>query len=236
MKTYSIIVPAYNEEQLLPATLRALRQEMQRMEATGEVIVVDNNSTDRTADIAAEAGARVVFEPVNQISRARNAGARAARGRYLIFVDADTVPSSGLLPQVLRNLEDGNCCGGGARVSFADAQAGLGRTLGEWVVKVTHGFGVAGACFLYSSREAFDAIGGFSEKVYAGEEIWISRALRRWGRSHGQRFEIIDEYPALTSARKLAHPWKMLFALLLFSLLPIASRWRAFCFFWYGRR
>ncbi|MFI5399103.1 MAG: glycosyltransferase [Candidatus Binatia bacterium] len=236
MTTYSIIVPAYNEEQLLPATLRALREEMQRMEAAGEVIVVDNNSTDRTSAIAAESGARVVFEPLNQISRARNAGARAARGRYLMFVDADTVPSNGLLLRVLRNLEHGNCCGGGARVSFADVAPGFGRTLGEWVVKVTHGFGVAGACFLYCSREAFDAIGGFSEKVYAGEEIWISRALRTWGRSRGQRFEIIDEYAALTSARKLAHPWKVLFALLFFSLFPIASRWRTFCFLWYGRR
>lgn len=69
MTTYSFIVPAYNEEQLLPATLRALHQEMQRMEATGEVIVVDNNSTDRTSAIAAESGARVVLVKARELLR-----------------------------------------------------------------------------------------------------------------------------------------------------------------------
>ena len=182
MITYSLIVPAYNEEVLLPATLQALRREMERVDGAGEIIVVDNNSADRTSAIAAAAGARVVSEPVNQISRARNAGARVARGRYLIFVDADTVPSNGLLGQALRNLQSRGCCGGGALVSFEGTEPGFGRRLGELIVKVTHGMGVAGACFIYCSREAFEAIGGFSERVYAGEEIWISRALRQWGR------------------------------------------------------
>ena len=62
-----------------------------------ELIVCDNNSTDRTAEIARNAGARVVFEPVNQIARARNRGAAAATGDWLIFVDADSHPSAGLV-------------------------------------------------------------------------------------------------------------------------------------------
>jgi len=78
---YSVIVPAFNEEAFLGHTLDALRQAMATVSLHGEVIVTDNNSTDTTAEIAAASGAKVVFEPVNQISRARNAGARQAAGR-----------------------------------------------------------------------------------------------------------------------------------------------------------
>ena len=60
----------------------------------------DNNSKDRTAEIARAAGARVVFEPVNQIARARNAGAAAATGIWLVFVDADSHPSAALFDEV----------------------------------------------------------------------------------------------------------------------------------------
>ena len=62
---------------------------------TTELIVCDNNSSDATPAIAAAAGARVVFEPVNQIGRARNAAAAAATGDWLVFVDADSHPTAG---------------------------------------------------------------------------------------------------------------------------------------------
>ena len=78
---------------------------------SGELIVCDNNSTDRTAEIARAAGATVVFEPVNQISRARNRGAAAATGDWLLFVDADSIPSSSLIEEILREIASGTCLG-----------------------------------------------------------------------------------------------------------------------------
>ena len=87
----SIVIPAWNEEKLLPATLQALHSACASFSAAGiswEVIVCDNNSTDRTAEVARASGASVVFEPVNQISRARNTGAAAASGSWLLFLDA----------------------------------------------------------------------------------------------------------------------------------------------------
>ena len=91
----SIIVPALNEEKMLASSLAAIREEAKAFEgvADWELIVCDNNSTDRTAEIARAAGAHVVFEPVNQISRARNRGASVATGDWLIFIDADSFPS-----------------------------------------------------------------------------------------------------------------------------------------------
>jgi len=119
MKTvYSVVIPAYNEEEWLPNTLAVLKETMDSLDTPGEVIVVDNNSTDKTAQIAEGHGARVVFEPVNQISRARNVGARVADGRYLVFLDADTLLSPELLQTALDNLAGGHCCGGGTMVAF----------------------------------------------------------------------------------------------------------------------
>ena len=63
-------------------------------------------------------GVQVVFEPINQISRARNTGAASASGKYFIFLDADTILSVELLQLVLAKLTSGTCCGGGALVAF----------------------------------------------------------------------------------------------------------------------
>src|SRR4051812_2646922 len=113
----SVVVPAFNEEKLLGESLRAIREAM-RVLGDAELIVCDNNSTDRTAEIAREAGAKVVFEPVNQISRARNAGAKAASGDWLVFVDADSQPSALLFAEMKQAMEAGDCLAGGATVAF----------------------------------------------------------------------------------------------------------------------
>src|SRR5215212_9757160 len=86
----SFIVPAYNEEHELSGTLSAIRQAASDATQPYEVIVVDDASTDATPEIASAAGAKVV--PINRrhIAAARNAGARAAQGDYLFFIDADT--------------------------------------------------------------------------------------------------------------------------------------------------
>lgn len=234
---YSIIVPAYNEERWLPSTLLALQLAMEQLPLTGEVIVVDNNSTDSTAVLAAQHGARVVFEAHNQISRARNAGARNAQGRYLVFVDADTHVSPGLLATALDNLDNTKCCGGGATVEFDTDLNTAGRLgLAAWNTLSTRRKLAAG-CFIYCSREAFDAVGGFSESVYASEEIWLSRRLRRWGRNRGQLFCIISDYPAHSSGRKLEwfSTWQQTGLLLLMILFPFFVRYKRLCGFWYKR-
>lgn len=71
MVSYSVIIPAFNEETYLPKTLSILKEAMSCIKENGEIIVVDNNSTDSTYEIAKEHGVNVVREPINQISRAR---------------------------------------------------------------------------------------------------------------------------------------------------------------------
>ena len=72
------------------------------------MIVVDDGSTDRTADIGREHGAQVVSVAHRQIAATRNAGARAARGDVFIFVDADTLVHEALVRLALQALRDGS--------------------------------------------------------------------------------------------------------------------------------
>src|ERR671913_2429078 len=113
----SIVVPAFNEEVGLGASLCSIRLAMREFDRRGwssELIVSDNNSTDGTAAVARASGATVVFEPVNQIGRARNTGATHATGDWLIFVDADSHPSAALFDDVAVEIEGGHCLAGGS--------------------------------------------------------------------------------------------------------------------------
>ena len=117
----SVVAPAFNEERLLAGSLVATRTAMRAFEEAGwmtELIVCDNNSTDRTAEIAREAGAEVVFEPVNQIARARNAGAARASGDWLVFVDADSYPTLDLFREMVVQVASGRVLAGGATVTL----------------------------------------------------------------------------------------------------------------------
>src|SRR3989442_12350000 len=97
-----------------------------------ELIVCDNNSDDRTAELARAAGARVVFEPVNQIARARNAGAARASGEWLIFVDADSAPSAELFLEVKKKIESGVCLAGGSTIAYGNMTGAAALAIGLW--------------------------------------------------------------------------------------------------------
>lgn len=235
--TYSVVIPAYNEEQWLPATLDALQKAMKAIDLAGEIIVADNNSRDRTPEIAREHGAWVVLEPINQISRARNTGAKAARGRHLIFLDADTIVSAALLQTALNNLSSGACCGGGAKVVYEGEIPGIVRAATDLWNYFSVKFAMAAGCFIYCLKEVFDAVGGFSQNVYASEEVWFSWKLRAWGKQHNMGFEIINDPPIITSSRKLK--WFSLLQIfgmvVVFGFFPFALRFRSLCRLWYER-
>ncbi|OGV74225.1 MAG: hypothetical protein A3K19_14270 [Lentisphaerae bacterium RIFOXYB12_FULL_65_16] len=234
---YSIIVPAYNEEALLPRTLVTLRTAMAGLAGfTGELIVVNNNSTDRTAEVAAAHGARVVFEGINQISRARNRGAESASGRFLLFVDADTQVSTDLLRAALEELQSGRACGGGARVTSSDVtDPDIRRTVDLWN-RLSQRMRWAAGAFVFCRREAWQAVGGFSLQVYASEEVFFSRAVRKWGRQRAQEFVILP-VAFDTSMRKAEWYTKrqMFWMTIRFLFCPWLLRSRKHCRLWYAR-
>jgi glycosyltransferase involved in cell wall biosynthesis len=127
----SIVVPAHNEEAFLGATLSALDLAARSLGIPYEIVVVNDASTDRSAEIAASFGARVVPTNVRHIAAARNAGARAARAEMLVFVDADTIVSSRILRAAVDALRNG-AVGGGASAHFeAEAPAASSSRAGH---------------------------------------------------------------------------------------------------------
>ena len=167
-----------------------------------ELVVCDNNSTDRTAEIARAAGATVVFEPVNQIARARNSGAAAATGDWLIFVDADSHPSAELFADVAEQINRGRCLAGGSTVRL-DSHHWLSELVNAfWNFLSRSGRLLAGS-FIFCETAAFRKIGGFSEKLFAGEELELSGRLKKLAWETGRAMVILHQHPLVTSARKL---------------------------------
>ncbi len=234
----SVVVPAFNEERLLGDSLRAIRAAMKAFE-DAELIICDNNSTDRTAEIARAAGARVVFEPVNQISRARNAGAAQAGGDWIVFVDADSTPSRELFAEIAELIAGGRCLAGGSTIGYENTHWSVRVGIALWNGASRLGRWAAGS-LVFCEAAAFREAGGFSEQLYAGEELDLFRKLKRMARAKGREIVILHRHPLLTSDRKLRlWGWKAGFR---FILRVIATRGRALrsrtdCYSWYdGRR
>jgi glycosyltransferase involved in cell wall biosynthesis len=201
----SIVIPAFNEERLLKRCLQSVDAALAAAlnpGLTSEVIVVDNNSTDNTAHLARQAGARVVFEPINQIGRARNAGAAQATGEWLLFLDADSMLNPKLLADILSLIESGKCVGCGSTLSMQGLPWWAQGILQLWTgLSVTRGW--AAGALLVCRRDAFHDIGGFDPEIYALEEVRLSAQLREWGRERDLQFVILTKHPLETSSRKV---------------------------------
>ena len=194
----SFVVPAYNEEKYLRPTLEAIHAAARATGEAYEIVVADDASTDATAAIAREMGARVVRVEKRQIAATRNAGARESVGDRLFFVDADTRVDAALVAEALAALDAG-AAGGGAPVRIDAAPRWAERFMKYIFVPLYFRLARwAAGCFVFCTREAFDAAGGFDERYYASEEIAFSKAVKRVG-----RFAMLKSY-VVTSPRKLA--------------------------------
>jgi glycosyltransferase involved in cell wall biosynthesis len=192
----SFIVPAYNEALLLGATLDALHAAGRAVGEPYEIVVADDASTDRTALVALGHGARVVSVAHRQIAATRNSGAREAQGEWLIFVDADTLVNEAVVRAAVEAFREG-AMGGGAAVEFDGAVPLYATLVLSMVVRAFRSARLAAGCFLFCTRGAFAAVGGFDEAFYGAEELVISRSLARHG-----KFVILRE-SVTTSGRKL---------------------------------
>jgi len=201
----SVVVPAFNEERLLGESLARIKSAAHAFAQRGwdfELIVCDNNSTDHTAEIAGAAGATVVFEPVNQIARARNSGAAAATGDWLIFVDADSHPNVDLFADVAEQISSGRCLGGGSTIRMDERFFLSGFFTWTWNCSSRLGRLLAGS-FIFVETEAFRKIGGFNNELFAAEELDLSKRLKRLARETGREIVILNRHPQTTSARKM---------------------------------
>jgi GT2 family glycosyltransferase len=201
----SIIVPAFNEEEYLGYTLERIRSAIDRLrQRTGvsaEVLVVDNASTDDTARIAAALGATVLQEPIHNIARVRNAGARAAAGRVLVFVDADTLVPEGLFSRIDQVMSRGDCGGGGVDTEYRPSGRLQQGYLAFWRL-FGRMLGMAQGATQFCRRDLFEQIGGYDETLYMGEDVEFFWRLKKSARDQGLSVYYLRDLRVVPSCRR----------------------------------
>lgn len=193
----SVVIPARNEELEIGRCLAAANHALTECGVAGEIIVVDDGSDDRTADIAREAGANVVSVELHNIGAVRNAGAAAATGEVIVFVDADTQLPGETLQAALDAIRNG-AVGGGGGIEWDSPPPFFSRICSHiflffWQTWKQYACG----CFIFCRRSEFEAIGGFDPAWFAAEERELTIAMRRRG-----PFVILKQN-VISSARKM---------------------------------
>ena len=185
---FSLIIPAWNEQAYLPRLLDTV-DDARRAYAGGadaiEVIVADNDSTDRTAEIARDRGCRVAPVERRRIACARNGGAAAASGEVLCFVDADFRIHPETFNVIDRELATGRFIGGATGLRAERWSPGIFVTM-VVVLGLLWPWGIDGGVW-FCRREDFDAVGGYDESVPISEDVRLLWALRKLGRRRRPR-------------------------------------------------
>jgi glycosyltransferase involved in cell wall biosynthesis len=199
---YSVVIPAYNEERLLGRLLDSVdvARAAYGHEDAIEVIVADNVSTDGTAAIAAARGCQVARVEKRVIAAVRNAGARAARGELLAFVDADTQIHPRTFIEIDQALATGRVVGGATGARLERTSLGIALvylTLVPIALLTGMDTGV-----VFMRRRDFEEIGGYDESLLVAEDVTFLLALKRLGKARGQRLKRVTSAKVIVSTRK----------------------------------
>lgn len=201
----SVVIPAFNEEGYLGATLDSLgraRDFLREREAvSAEIIVVDNDSSDATAAVARSFGATVVTESRHNVARVRNAGAGAAQGDVLVFVDADTTVPEELLSRVAAVMAEPGCLGGAVDTDYRPAKLAAKIYLRGWRAAGKLA-GVAQGATQFCRRDAFYALGGYDETLFMGEDVDFYRRLKRLARRRRGTVKLVGDVRVTPSPRR----------------------------------
>lgn len=200
---FSLIVPAYNEQELLPrllATVETARQAYRGRPEAIEVIVADNASSDATAQIARELGCRVVPISKRVIAAVRNAGAKAALGELLCFIDADSQIHPETFNAIDEAMASGELVGGVSGVRLERWSLGLAATYAVMVLVVTLMNIDAGVVFC--RKMDWEAVGGYNEERLFAEDVEFLWDLKKLGKTRSQRLRRLTSVKAIASTRK----------------------------------
>lgn len=200
---FSLIIPAHNEQDYLPALLDTVEDACLNYRGGSnaiEVIVVDNASTDRTAEIASTRGCLLLHEEKRVIAAARNAGAAVSQGEILTFVDADCRIHLNTFNVIDRAILNNSVIAGATGVSMERVSLGIiiaymVMTPLTWITGMDTGV-------VFCQRNDFDAIGGYNEQKLFAEDVDFLWRLRRLGGPRGQKLTRLTSAKAVTSTRK----------------------------------
>ena len=203
----TVVIPAHNEERFIGKCLESAVRASERVRPDRvEIIVVANRCTDRTAEIAAQFGARVLTNDDKCLSAIRNTGVRAANGEIVVTIDADSVMSDDALAEVRAMLASGRYVGGGSRIKFDRMSLGIFCSAVYVAanlipVMLKNRAPVSGGMFWFRKQD-FEAVGGFDESLVSVEDMDFALRLNRLARSRGQKFGTLKHAYITTSSRK----------------------------------
>ncbi|CAN5470610.1 glycosyltransferase [soil metagenome] len=199
---FSIIIPAYNEEKYLSATLERIVATLNINSHQFEIIIVDNDSEDKTVEIAESYGAQVVNEPIHNIARVRNTGAKSAGGEVFVFIDADTLVPEGLFQRIADIMQDEKCFGGAVAVDYGEFQR-------RWMKLYSLGWKLWGEVFnmkqgaaQFCRKTAFKELSGYDESIFMGEDIEFYWRLSKFARQNNGYLHFIENPKVITSSRR----------------------------------
>jgi glycosyltransferase involved in cell wall biosynthesis len=212
MTKVSVIIPAYNEEQFLPETLRRIGKSLTLAACPSEIIVVNNDSLDETRDVAEALGAQVVHAKEHNISIVRNAGAKNATGDVLIFIDADTLVHETLFQKITAALQDEKCFGGAVAVEYGDFKR-------SWMKFYLMGWKFWGSVFnmkqgaaQFCRKPVFEELAGYDPTIFIGEDIEFYWRLSKLAKQNDGYLYFVNHPKVITSARRFnkMRLWKIL--------------------------
>lgn len=233
----SIVIPAFNEAAYLGETLASLNraQALLKREKNiqAEIIVVDNDSDDSTADVAQTMGAAVTGERLHNVAVVRNSGVQVSHGDVLVFVDADTIVPETLLVRIAHTMSDANCFGGAVDTDYRPRKITVRVYLQFWRI-IGRVLGMAQGATQFCRRDVFFALNGYDETLFMGEDVDFYWRLKQFATQQDGRVSFIDDLKVGPSARRFDRwpLWRTLFwtnPLLVFLLRRSKTSWKG----WY---
>ncbi len=201
----SIVIPAYNEENFIGATLDSIENSIrflhQQKNIPWEVVVVNNQSTDRTEEISVAKGARVLNFSKRNISAVRNHGIREASYDLIITIDADCKLDQAAIAKIVEYFSNEKNIGASLNLKL-QSESFYKRTIASILQFIVFNIsGIKGAVFAFKKHEAL-SFGGFPEDKLIAEDSAFAFLFRRRAKEQGKKFGFIRSAEVSTIDRK----------------------------------
>ena len=199
LPSVSVIVPAHNEEKYVERCIKSVNEAASVYGGPVEIIIVCNRCTDRTAVLAENAGAKVIFNEDRCIAKVRNDGIRAAQGEIILTIDCDNRMTKGTIKEAVTLLQGGEYIGGGAPIRFERYSFPL--RCNDIMCRVSFRLTGLYCGIFWAEKSTFDAVGGFTEKK-AMEDADTAKKIRKYGKKLGKKYTVLKENYLINSTRK----------------------------------
>lgn len=181
----SFIIPAYNEEKSISETINSIKNSAVELDIKYEIIVCDNDSTDKTIEISSNLGAKIAQTKIRNISVVRNTGAKDAKYSLLCFVDADSLVSEKLIKKSIQRIDKGffviSCLSHFKNYPTFES-------FGVWFYNLfSKIFKLGVGQYIFVRKKIFNEIGGFPESYFAFEDLYLIKNIKKkygWNKAH----------------------------------------------------